>query len=1147
MCVNENRCHVKKDSCEIQIAASRKRNYATRLLTCAFVTFSALTKQVSTMRSKNSLRSLVALLSVACLLVAFNAVAGLSQTSTATLTGIVHDSSGAVLPNVTVSVTNADRNTGQFTRTDEAGTYVLPALNPGDYSISAELPGFKTFVRGGIVLQVNQTARIDIRLDVGSVEETVEVRAAAPLLETQSSGRGAVINRHDIMDLPLNGRDYNQLTLLAPGVSPSTPRLAALNFKGAVNVNGNRVFNNVFLLDGVDNISYSSSYRGENVQVVQPSIEALQEFKIHTNANSAEFGRSSGAVINATIRSGSNSIRGSVYEFLRNDPLDSSNFFSNAFGTPKPVRQRNQFGVALGGPLVKDKVFWCGDYDGLREREGVPQTRAVPSGLERAGLFSAPVVDPFVPGKPQFSRDAYGLWVIPRDRWDPVAAKIVGLIPDPNVLGTNIYASTPIIRTRADQFDVRIDYHVSPDTQLLGRYSFVDAHVFRPAPLPGLAEGSYNDAFGSSDNRSQGFVLGLTHVLSPSLVADFRLGWTRGDYFTAPPNAGIDGPVLVGLKNVPSDSALVGGLPKIGLQGYDAIGRHTSTPQFQTPRTWNPRTTLSLHEGKHFLKFGFEFLRTQTEINDLTAPIGAMNFANLFTGRSVGDLLLGLPSAFALTSYYVIDRNQRMSFAFVQDDYRLSSALTLNLGIRYEYSTPPIERENRLANFDPVTGSMQFAKDGSIFERTLVHPDRNNWAPRFGFSYSPRSGWVVRGAYGVFYSHTVRQGREGMLGFNPPFLVDNLLVANVFGPTAVASAAIFRLANGYPQGLLDPARLSPFVYRRAQDSRQRSPYVQQYSFGIQRELTGNVLLDVAYVGNNGAKLPGFRNINAPAVVVNPNGSHSVGPRPYPTFGDIQWMENRVMSNYNSLQVRLEKRFSSGLSASGAYTWGKVLTDGADHLSTSPGGPGIDIGVFAVPQNPRNLQAERGPAEFDINHRLVASYIYELPWGRSRRWGQAWGSAVNLLLGDWQISGIHVLQTGLPLTPVLAGSSVLSLGSDRVARPNLVGDPELPRAQRTVERWFNTDAFAVLSPAPQAFGNSGVGIIRGPGLANFDFSIAKNIKLDENRYFQFRTELFNAFNHPNFGPPDIRREATTFGRIFRASDGRIIQFGLKLYF
>jgi Carboxypeptidase regulatory-like domain len=380
------------------------------------------------------------------------------QTSTATLIGTIRDPSAAVLPGVTVVITSTSRNTSQSTVSNEAGSYAFPAILPGTYSLTAELPGFKRFVREGIVLQVTQLIRLDIDLEIGAISEQVEVTAGVPMVETETSSRGSVIDEKKIIELPLNGRDYNQLALLSPGVLPGTPRLASVNFKGAINVNGNRVFNNVFLLDGVDNISYASSFRGENVQVIQPSVEALQEFKIQTSAYSAEFGRSSGAVVNAAIKGGSNTVRGTVYEFLRNDVLDANNFFSNAFGSPKPVRKRNQFGAAAGGPLVKDRTFWFADYEGLREREGVPRTRAVPSASEKAGLFSTAVFDPFAAGRPQFSQDANGLWAIPKDRWDPVAAKIIPLIPDPNVPGTNIYASTPITRSRVDQFDTRIDH-----------------------------------------------------------------------------------------------------------------------------------------------------------------------------------------------------------------------------------------------------------------------------------------------------------------------------------------------------------------------------------------------------------------------------------------------------------------------------------------------------------------------------------------------------------------------------------------------------------------------------------------------------------------------------------------------------------------
>src|SRR5262249_46409100 len=405
----------------------------------------------------------------------------------------------------------------------------------------------------------------------------------------------------------------------------------------------------------------------ENVQLVQPSIEALQEFKIQTNAYSAEFGRSSGAVVNATIKSGTNGIRGSVYEFLRNDVLDANNFFSNALRAPKPRRQRNQFGAAVGGPLVKNKTFWFGDYEGLRDRQGVPRTRQVPSADGKGGLFrpnprlfTQPDVDPFAPGRPEFSKNAAGQWVIPQSRWDPVGAKIVARIPDPTVIVNDvpIFASTPVTRTRQDQFDVRVDHQFASNITFFGRYSFVDTNTFRPAPLPGLAEGSFNDAFGASLNRSQGLAFGLTWTFSPSFVGDFRLGWARGNYFTQPPNFGVDGPAAIGLKNVPSDPAILGGVPKVNIQGFDAVGRHTSTPQFQTPRSWDPRVSLSWTHGVHFVKFGGEFLHVQTKINDLNATIGRLNFDNRFTNRAVGDLLLGLPSQLALTSFTVMDQGQ---------------------------------------------------------------------------------------------------------------------------------------------------------------------------------------------------------------------------------------------------------------------------------------------------------------------------------------------------------------------------------------------------------------------------------------------------------------------------------------------------------
>jgi hypothetical protein len=1064
-----------------------------------------------------------------------------AQQETATITGEVRDANGSFVPKATITVTNVETNVSVKSETNDQGLYTVPSLKPGAYSITVEKAGFKKSVRSGVTLQVNQVARLDVNMQVGELTTAVEIVEAATLLETETSSRGSVIDQKKIVDLPLNGRDYNQLALLSPGVLAGTPRMASINFKGAINVNGNRLFMNVFLLDGVDNVSYSSSYRGDNVQVVQPSIEALQEFKIQTNAYSAEFGRSAGAVVNATIKSGGNNIHGAAYEFLRNNVLDANNFFANFANQDKPTRQRNQFGGAIGGPIIKNKTFFFGDYEGLRDREGIVRFSTLPLPSEKQGIFSSTVVDPFN------NRTPFANNTIPSNRFDPVGAKIVSLIPDPNLPGAaNNYVNVPVTSTRSDQFDVRVDHNYNAVLNFFGRYSFVDSNLFRPAPMPGLAEGSFNDAFGTGDSRSQGVGAGATWTISPQKAADFRFGYSRGDYFVFPPNFGVDGAAQVGLKNVPNSPDIVGGLPKFNLQGFSAIGRHTSTPQFQTPRSYDFKASLSDLRGRHFLKYGAELLFVQTGIRDINALIGSLTFSNgVFTGRAVGDLLLGLPQRLALTSNTVLNNSQRLSFFYVQDDFKVTSKLTLNYGLRYEYATPVVERDNQLANFDPTTGTIVFSKDGDRFDRALVHPDHNNFAPRLGFAYSPTGRWVIRGAYGVFYNHVNRQGREGLLGFNPPFLVDNTITVSQLNTTA--SNAIFRLQDGYPAGLLDPNKLTSTIGRRAQDANQRTPYVQQYNFGIQRELVKDLLLEVAYVGNKGTKLPGFRNVNPKSFVITPAGvAQGGGPRPFPQFGDIQFMEDRANSNYQSLQVRVEKRYSRGLTFLGSYTYGKALADTPDHLSTSGVGAGFDVGTFREPQNPFNVKDEHGLAEFDIKQRAVISYIWEIPFGKGRAYGDRASRLVNTALGGWNLTGIHTFQSGLALSAIQTGGAVLDLGGERRGRPNLIGDPEGPQ---TIDKWFNTAAFSPIDPNKgQVFGTSGIGVMRGPGLVNFDFTLAKDLRLTESKYFQFRTEFFNAFNHANFGLPSLDIASSTFGTIrVTATPARIVQFALKFYF
>jgi hypothetical protein len=1108
----------------------------------------------------------------------------LAQSEVATLSGTVTDSTGAVLNNVSITVTNQGTNLSTSTVTNDTGRYFLPSLRPGVYTVTATLPGFKKFVDSALTLQVNQAARLDISLTVGDTAEQITVTADAPLLETETSGRGAVIDQRKIVELPLNGRDYNLLAQLSPGVLTPTPRLQSIGFKGVFNVNGNRAFQNAFLLDGVDNTSYSNSFRGGNTQIVQPSIDALQEFKIQTNAYAAEFGRSAGALVNAVIKSGTNALHGSAYEFHRNREFDASNFFSNKTGASKPFRLRNQFGGTLGGPVVRNKTFIFGDYEGLRDRTGIVRTTSVPQPIWAKGMFTVPIFNPYNPNDTgqDFQRPATAdcndgrgaCWIIPANLIDPIGQKVVNVNPLPNTGAPgqvdNNFVNVPIDRNRTDQFDVRVDQNVSTKFNLFGRYSFSDTNLFRPAPRPGLSEASQNDTFGAALWRSQAIAAGGTWVVSPSMVSETRFGFARGNYFQNPPNFGSGCPdKLIGIKGLPTDESICGGLPVFDLPGGIArrIGRTTSQPQFQTPRSYDFRDSLSWIKRNHALKFGGEFLRVATGIRDVSALLGRFTLSGRFTGQTSGasagyqggiaDLLLGLPTQYAQDSNTVFNQWQNMYFLFVQDDWKVTPKLTLNYGVRYEFATPPRERDNQWANFDFSTQKYVTAKDGSIFDRALIHPDRNNFAPRFGFAYSILHRTVLRGAYGIFYNHANRLGREGLLGFNYPFIISR--TQQISGSNILKQADVFlRLQDGVPSGFVDATKVDPAtVSRKAQDMNQRSPYTQQWNFSIQQQLVHDMLFEVGYIGNRGLKLPAFRNLNQQPVVFNSAGAPGAGPRPLAPLGlnaDIQLLENLGVSNYHSFQGRHEKRFSAGISGLVSYTWGKALTNSVDHLSTSGVGNGVDVGVFKEAQNGYNRRAEYGLAEFDVQHRFVASAVWQLPYGRGRQYGSQLSRGADLLLGGWDFSPIITAQTGLGLTIIQSG--LLNLGSERQSRPNRLANGTLPADQRTVDRYIDTAAFKILQTSPtadgfvpfQAFGTSGVGVTRGPGLFNIDFNLSKNFAIKEGQALQFRAEFFNALNHSNFSVPGVNISSGGFGQIIQTStEARIIQFALKYRF
>lgn len=1112
-----------------------------------------------------------ALASVLLLMICFLGISAYAQFDSATLSGVVTDSAAAVIRGATVKATNEGTGSESTVSTNDEGRYVVTNLRPGAYRVEVSASGFKQSVANSVVIQVNQNGRLDVQLTVGTVTEQVTVTAEAQLLETETASRGAVIDRTKIVELPLNGRDYNQLALLSPGVLAPTPRLQSVGFRGAFNVNGNRAFQNAFQLDGVDNTSYSNSFRGLNVQVIQPSIEALQEFKIQTNAYSAEFGRSAGALVNAVIRSGTNELHGTVYDFLRNSSLDASNFFANKNGLRKPFRQRNQFGAAVGGPIVKNKTFIFGDYEGLRDAAATVRTSSVPQPIWLQGMFATPVWNPYnsadtgqdfrIPATPTCNDGKGNCWRIPANLIDPVGQKILNVSPAPNAVSPtfdNNYVAAPVTTNHTNQFDLRLDHTVNTKVTAFGRYSFSKSSIFQPAPRPGLSEGSFNDTFGTADLKSQQAAGGLVWILSPALVSETRFGYALGDYYQLPPNFGSGCPQeLIGLKNAPTDTSICGGIPVSNFPGgnLQRIGRTTSVPQFQTPRSMNLRESFSWVHGAHSLRFGGELLNVETGIRDVSALLGNFNYSGRFTGlngsypNAVADLLLGFPSQYQQDSNTTFDIYQHMYFAFLQDDWRINRKLTFNLGLRYEFATPPRERDSKWANFNAASGTFISATSGSLAQEALINPDRNDWAPRIGFAYSVTPRIVIRGGYGVFYNHANRLGREGLLGFNPPYIIQaNSQISG--GGILRAADALFRLQDGIPAGFVDIKRVNlATVGRKAQDPNQRSPYVQQYNFGIQQEIMKDLVLDVSYVGNRGLKLPSFRNLNPNTFTFNSQGIVVVGARemaPLGFQGDIQVLENLGISNYNSLQMKLERRFSRGVTMLASYSYGKALTDSVDHLSTSGAGNGVDVGEFKEPQQPHNRRAEYGPSEFDVTHRFVLSGVWKLPVGKGQTYGKSWSRAADFVLGGWEFSPIFTWQGGLPLT--INQSQAINIGGERRFRPNRIADGNLSSDQRTVDRWFDTSAFTALTATTpnQIFGNSGVGIVRGPGFVNFDFNLAKTFTITERVNTQFRAEFFNALNHTNLSLPGVTMGAG-FGQIVSSYDARIIQFALKVGF
>jgi hypothetical protein len=1086
------------------------------------------------------------------LLISFFALPGvvLAQFDSGTVLGTVRDPTGATVAGASITLENVKAGVSFNAKTNNEGSFEFPNQRLGSYRVRVESPGFRTSTSSDFDLTVNARQRVDITLEVGETSERVTVTDAVALLETDNSSRGQVINPRQIVQLPLNGRSYADLTLLVPGVAKSPLENQTDSSRDAsFNVNGMRSELNNFLLDGVDNNSYGTSNQGFSNQVIQVNPDALNEFRVETNNYSAEYGRSTGAVINASIKSGTNQFHGEIWEFLRNTQLNATGFFKPVNGT-KPAFNQNQFGGAFGGPIVKEKAFFFADYEGFRRVGHAVQFATLPTSAMQSGNLGIPVQNPITGA-------IYNNGVVPAAAVTPFAQAVLAALPAPNLPGTsNNYQSAPALTITNDKGDARYDQYFGQTVALFGRYSQSNTRIFSPPAIPGAAGGSAN---GNVYIRNLQAVPGVTWTMSPTSVLEARVGF---DYTEAGKNPIALGQPVGGfaVPNLPTDPTFAGGLYSLNFGGgLSQLGRQNSNPQYQYPIVLDPKVNFTRILGRHSLKMGFEYQMIDTAVSDFHPKYGVDNYTGYFSALgstsgisgtqqqlySFADFLFGARNHYELNNNPVAHLRQRMYFGYLQDDFKASRKLTLNLGVRYEFATPQWERDNHLANFDPATNTMIAAKSGSLYDRALVHPDPHNWAPRVGLAYNIDPKTVIRSAYGISYVQFNRLGGENLLAYNGPYVVDAVVdgqspAMGICPSVASAPGACFRPTYlGFPNDFATPAAFNTARTQvRYIPADNRTGYVQSWHFSVQRELAKDLLLDLAYVGNHSVGLTILADTNqAVPNLLNQNLSIDAR-RPIAGFTTIEQSFSSGFGSYNALQVKLEKRYNTGLYFLNSFTWSKAIDNASGHLEANNG----DNSRINI----RNRASERGLSGYDQPFNNTTSILYDLPFGKGRRFDMQ-NRALDMIAGGWGVNLINTLTSGLPLNITYSASQQFQVSPLVTMRPNLLGDPVTPEGQRTKEHYLNAASFAVPSYT-QPFGNAGRNIARGYPVYNLDFGLHKNFALwSESSYVQFRAEAFNMLNQTNFSSPNTTFNTGAFGSITSTLPARQLQFALKLYF
>ncbi len=1087
--------------------------------------------------SRAALYAVVALFVALCSLPVLHA----QVNATATFSGIVTDPSGAMVANATVKVTEQSTGVAVTRQTSADGLYTIPLLKPGTYSIQVTAPGFASVTRKSITLQIQQVDQEDFKLTVGGTEQAITVEGAAPLLNTVTTELGNVINMESTEQLPLNGRNFSQLGLLVPGTAPGP--VGGIRTQGNGNetqragaeivANGSRGSFNTFMIDGLDDRDQSVG-----TAKVFPNLESIEEFKVQIGNYDAEFA-SGGAVVNVITRSGSNDLHGSVFEFLRNKDLNSRQFFDAAV----PPFQQNQFGFSVGGRIIKNKLFFFGDYQGMRVHEASTSILTEPSAALRSGNFSAYPAVIYNPNSyvaATNTRQPFPGNIIPASQLDPIAQNLLQIFPLPSLPGSsNNFRVNSLAARSQNQFDVRGDYVLSEKDSLFARATYGTADITFPN-TPVLISGQINPlAFAQGANTAGSLknnkapsgqdTIQEIHQFSPNVTNQIALGYTRFALNVSPIDETYNLATKLGLQgaNTGPNSGAMASISISGGSGFSASNMPEVVPQ----NTWQVNDTVSYTRGAHSLRFGASVIHNGFGFFQLGAPSGSLSFTGTYTnnpasssgtGAGYADLMLGLAasSSKSLLGSGVPYLVYTEYGGFVQDQWRVSSKVTVNAGLRWDLFTPVSERYNRLSDFFLNSGTFALAGQNGV-SRSILGLQKHDFSPRLGIAYHMTANTVIRASYGLFYFNEQGVGGSSRLFINYPF-------APTFAVTCSSTVPCLSTSTGIP-AVFSSNNLPTAVY---QPTTNLTPNVQQYNFTAERQVTKSMVARVAYVGAHGNHL----NVNLDENVAVPGAGAVPVRRPYPGFAQVSSWEARGPSSYNALQVSVEKRMSMGLSFLGAYTYGKSLDNGAGGNS-STGESRINI------QNPLNFKADYGLSNFDIRQRFTLSTVFKVPVGKGRHVLPNANRAVDAVVGGWQLSSILTLQGGMPFS---LSMSTATSNTGTFQRPNRVCDGKLPADQQSIKQWYSLSCFA--APPIYTYGNTARNALIGPRFETWDLGTDKDFRITERVGIQFRAEFFNALNHPNFGLPSGSIGSSAAGTITTViTNARQIQFGLRLHY